>query len=195
MIPDSSTAPSDAAILLQAARFAAYHHRDQRRKGASARPYVNHCLDVAELLATVAGVTDPVLLAGALLHDTIEDTTATEADLRAAFGDEVAALVLEVTDDKALPKAERKLKQVEHAPHKSARARLLKMADKISNLRDLVADPPAWSRERGAEYVQWARRVVAPMRSAHAGLAALFDEVADRAAQHWAASDAADEST
>ena len=176
---------SDATFVLRAARFAAFHHRDQRRKGHLARPYINHCLEVAELLATVGGVTDPVLLAGALLHDTLEDTDATAAELQAAFGDEVLALVLEVTDDKTLPKLERKRLQVERGPHKSERARLLKLADKISNLRDLVEDSPDWPTERCAEYVRWARAVVAPMRSASPALAALFDEVAARAEEHF----------
>lgn len=176
---------SELSLVLRAARFAAHHHQDQRRKGHRQRPYLNHCIEVAELLANVGGVSDPILLAGALLHDVIEDTSATTEDVRAAFGDEVLALVLEVTDDKALPKAERKRLQVERAPHKSERARLLKLADKISNLRDLVEDSPEWPVERCVEYVTWARAVVAPMRDASPPLAALFDEVAERAGRHF----------
>lgn len=180
---DSSS--SDASLLLRAARFAATHHRDQRRKGLSARPYVNHCIEVAELLATVGGVTDPVLLAGALLHDTIEDTEATADEVLMHFGAEVQALVLEVTDDKSLSKSDRKRLQVERGPHKSLRAQQLKLADKISNLRDLVEDSPDWTPERCAEYVQWARAVVASMRGANPALSALFDEVAARAEAQW----------
>ncbi|MCB9548556.1 MAG: bifunctional (p)ppGpp synthetase/guanosine-3',5'-bis(diphosphate) 3'-pyrophosphohydrolase [Myxococcales bacterium] len=173
-------------LVLRAARYAAHQHRDQRRKGHGKRPYVNHCLDVADLLVRVGGVDDPTLLAGAILHDVVEDTDATEDDVRRLFGDAVADLVMEVTDDKSLPKAERKRLQEAHAAHKSPSARLLKLADKISNLRDLVADPPDWPAARCLEYVAWARRVVAPMRAASPALAALFDEVASDAELRWA---------
>lgn len=175
------------ALVLRAAEFAARHHRDQRRKGEGRRPYVNHCIQVAELLTRVADVDDVVLLMGALLHDAVEDTEATEADLRAEFGDAVADLVMEVTDDKSLPKAERKRLQVASAGKKSGRARLLKIADKISNVRDLLHDPPAWPAERCLEYVTWSRRVVDPMRGVNMALEAHFDAVCDATEAHYSA--------
>lgn len=175
------------ALVLRAAEFAARHHRDQRRKGQDRRPYVNHCIQVAEMLARLTDVDDVVLLVGALLHDAVEDTIVTEADVRAEFGDAVADLVMEVTDDKSLPKAERKRRQVASAGKKSGRARLLKIADKTSNVADLVSDPPDWPAERCLEYVAWARRVVDPMRGVSAPLEAHFDEACARTEAHYRA--------
>lgn len=126
------TAPArSTTLILRAASFAAHKHRNQRRKGADASPYINHPLSLARVLAEEGGVSDAATLCAALLHDTIKDTDSTAAELRREFGDEVCALVEEVTDDKALPKAERKHKQVEHAAHISDKAKLVKLADKI----------------------------------------------------------------
>jgi guanosine-3',5'-bis(diphosphate) 3'-pyrophosphohydrolase len=171
------TEESDLALLTRAAAFAADKHRDLRRKDIDAPPYINHPIAVANTLAAEAGVDDKIVLAAALLHDTIEDTGTTEGELEAAFGAEVTGVVVEVTDNKALPKAERKRLQVEHAPHLSLRAKLVKLADKISNLRDISTSPPAdWSLERKREYFDWAKRVVDGMRGSHARLEALFDQ-------------------
>lgn len=173
------------ALVLRAAEFAARHHRDQRRKGERRRPYINHCVQVAEMLARVADVDDVVLLAGALLHDVVEDTAATEADVRAVFGDAVGDLVMEVTDDKSLAKADRKRMQIATAGKKSGRARLLKIADKISNVRDLLTDAPEWPAQRCLAYVDWSREVVAPMRGVNRALEALFDEVCAATEAHY----------
>ena len=159
--------------LLDAVHFAAEHHRLQRRKGKAPgdtgldTPYINHPIRVAHLLATTGNVTDIDILLAAILHDTIEDTTATESDVRARFGDRVAAFVAEVTDDKSLPKAERKRLQVGHAPHMSEGAALVKLSDKSDNLQDLLSSPPEWPIERVREYFDWAGSVVGalPVRS------------------------------
>lgn len=152
---------TEFAQLLQALAFAANRHRDQRRKDSNASPYINHPIDLANVLATKGGVTDLDVLRAAILHDTIEDTNTTEDELRARFGDAVADLVVEVTDDKSLPKARRKELQIEHAPNVSQGATLVKLADKICNLRDMAATPPAdWPLARRQEYFDWARRVV-----------------------------------
>ncbi len=147
--------------ILHAAHFAARKHADQRRKNAAASPYVNHPLEVAHILATVGGVTDEDILVAAILHDTVEDTDTTADELAEVFGERVAGLVMECTDDKSLPKAERKRLQVVHAPTKSPEAKQIKLADKTSNLRGILTDPPAdWSVSRQREYVEWAERVV-----------------------------------
>lgn len=162
---------SDILLLARAFRYAAVQHAGQTRKGADAQPYVNHVAEVAARVADATGGRDAALVAAALLHDTIEDTGSTEAELRALFGDDVTALVLEVTDDKTLPKAVRKEAQVAHAPHLSARAKLLKLADKMSNLREIAENPPAdWPVERMHAYADWAGRVVAGLRGTDAGL-------------------------
>lgn len=172
-----SSSKCDFALVLHAASFAAAKHRDQRRKGAEAAPYINHPLDVAALLAIVGQVDDPVVLAAALLHDTVEDTAATPVELREQFGPEVAALVAEVTDDKTLKKAVRKRHQVEHAAQASTGARLIKLGDKISNLRDIGSAPPKdWPLDRQQEYFDWAKSVVDQVRGTNAALEALFDE-------------------
>lgn len=156
------TSPSSAIpLLLAAARFAAEKHEQQRRKGGDQVPYINHPIGVAHLLTEIGGVTDPEVLAAALLHDTIEDTDTTDDELRACFGDRITALVLELTDDKGLEQAERKERQVRDVPHKSAEARCIKLADKASNVHDIAFRPPAnWSWARRAEYLDWAERVV-----------------------------------
>ena len=128
------------------------------------------------MLVREGGVTDPDVLAAALLHDTVEDTQTTPAELRAAFGPAIAAIVEEVTDDKSLPKAERKRLQVEHAATMSARAKLVKLADKICNLRDMADHPPAkWDLARRREYFEWAKAVIDRLRGVHPQLEALFD--------------------
>ena len=164
------------SIVLGASAFAAHKHRDQRRKGAEASPYINHPIAVANVLANEAHVTDPVILAAALLHDTIEDTDTTADELSVEFGAEIAEIVLEVTDDKSLPKQERKRLQIEHAASISEKAKLVKLADKICNLRDMNRSPPVdWSTQRKAEYFAWAKQVVDPMRGVCPTLEALFD--------------------
>jgi guanosine-3',5'-bis(diphosphate) 3'-pyrophosphohydrolase len=165
--------------VFQALAFAAHKHRDQRRKDADASPYINHPIALADILVNEGGITDPVVLCAAILHDTIEDTETTHAELLRAFGREIADVVAEVTDDKTLAKAVRKQLQIEHAPHASPRAKLVKLADKVCNLRDLAATPPAdWSDERCQAYVDWAKQVVAGLRGSNAALEAAFDRAA-----------------
>ena len=170
---------SDVLRLLEALRFAARKHRDQRRKDAETSPYINHPIEVAEVLARLGGVGDLVTIQAAILHDTIEDTVTTPAEIESAFGSAVRSVVAEVTDDKALPKQRRKDLQVEHAAHLSDRAKLVKLADKICNVRDMAQAPPAdWSPERRMEYFAWSRRVVAGCRSVSEQLAEEFDLIA-----------------
>jgi GTP diphosphokinase / guanosine-3',5'-bis(diphosphate) 3'-diphosphatase len=163
------------ARILSAAAFAAERHRDQRRKGKEASPYINHPIALAALLAE-AGERDPAVLMAALLHDTVEDTATTFEQLEQCFGADVAAIVREVTDDKRLPKAVRKRLQIERAAGASRRAKLVKLADKICNLRDMRSSPPLdWSPQRRREYFDWARQVVDRMRGTHPQLEKLFD--------------------
>jgi GTP diphosphokinase / guanosine-3',5'-bis(diphosphate) 3'-diphosphatase len=165
-------------VLLQALVFAAHKHRDQRRKGTDQAPYINHLIEVTDLLWRVGGVRDQNLLAAAVLHDSIEDTQTTPDEIRAKFGQAVADLVQEVTDDKQLPKPERKRLQVEHARSKSPQAKQLKIADKISNVGDMRKYPPAdWSQERVQEYLDWARQVVEGLRGVNPALEAEFDRL------------------
>jgi len=157
----SETSLKAVAQVLEAARFAGEKHAHQRRKGAAAEPYVNHLIEVAGLVATALAQPDTNLVMAALLHDTIEDTGTTKEELVEHFGADVADLVVEVTDDKSLPKAERKRLQVENAPRKSARAQTIKLADKISNLRAILNSPPAdWDYQRKRDYFNWAKRVI-----------------------------------
>jgi guanosine-3',5'-bis(diphosphate) 3'-pyrophosphohydrolase len=163
-------------LLFDALAFAAHKHRAQRRKDKEASPYINHPIALADVLANEGGVEDPVTLCAALLHDTIEDTRTTYQELRKAFGKEIADVVMEVTDDKSLRKYVRKRRQIEHAPYLSRRAKLVKLADKISNLRDVNRSPPVrWSLERKRKYFEWAKKVIDGLRGAHPGLERLFD--------------------
>jgi GTP diphosphokinase / guanosine-3',5'-bis(diphosphate) 3'-diphosphatase len=178
------SAPHDPAMPLRSAEshlfdalaFAAHKHRDQRRKDAHASPYINHPIALAHLLSVEGGVTDTHTLVAAVLHDTIEDTETTYDELRERFGKVVADVVAEVTDDKVLPKDERKRLQVVHAPHKSRRAALVKLADKTWNLRDMADNPPVgWPLERRREYFDWARSVVDGLPPVSKRLRQVFD--------------------
>jgi (p)ppGpp synthase/HD superfamily hydrolase len=165
-----------AERLLAAVKFAADQHKAQRRKGADETPYINHPIEVAESLVRVGGVADEAVILAALLHDTVEDTGASPETIEQMFGEQVRGIVDEVTDDKSLPKQERKQKQIEHAPHLSAGAKQLKLADKISNIRDVAEHPPdGWSLERRLEYLQWAEDVAVGLRGVNPALDEAFD--------------------
>ena len=170
-------ASSELALLLHALSFAAYKHRDQRRRNREASPYINHPIDVASIIANVGGIDDLVTLVGAILHDTIEDTETTAAELEIEFGAELRQVVEEVTDDTSLSKAERKRMQIERAPHISARAKLIKLGDKICNIRDISQSPPAdWTVERRLEYLDWTEQVVEGCRGTNAKLEQFYDD-------------------
>jgi guanosine-3',5'-bis(diphosphate) 3'-pyrophosphohydrolase len=172
------------ALILEAAAFAAEKHRTQRRKDKAASPYINHPIALAALLANDGAVSDARVLAAALLHDTIEDTETTAAELEQRFGSAIRDIVLEVSDDRSLPRAERKQLQVDHAPHISHEAKLVKLADKICNLRDILASPPAdWDASRKQKYFDWARDVVVGLRGTNAALEAIFDALYLRRAE------------
>ena len=167
----------DVAVVVRAADFAAVKHRGQRRMNGDF-PYINHPLGVARILTEEAGVTDATTLAAAILHDTLEDTDATSAELSAAFGAQIAAIVGEVSDDTTQSKVERKRQQIRHAPHLSAEARLVKLADKIYNLRDLATlPPPTWGPRRVRGYFCWAYEVVAAMGETDERLLAQLREI------------------
>jgi (p)ppGpp synthase/HD superfamily hydrolase len=162
--------------VLKAADAAARWHVHQRRKGATQEPYINHLLEVASLVAEATEGKDPNLVIAALLHDAIEDQEVPRTMIADVFGEDVAALVEEVTDDKGLEKEERKRLQVEHASGKSKRAKVLKLADKTSNLRTVSASPsPDWSVKRRLGYVTWARDVAAGLRGTSPWLEDQFD--------------------
>ena len=167
---------SDLRLLLRALAFAAHKHRDQRRKDRAASPYINHPIALANVLAREGRVADIDTLCAALLHDTVEDTRTTYEELKSMFGARIARTVLEVTDNKRLRRHTRKRLQVEHAPSLSRSAKLVKLADKISNLRDVAERAPAnWDLARRREYFDWAKRVVDGLRGAHPPLEAAFD--------------------
>lgn len=163
------------ATIFSALELAAHGHARQRRKGGDDIPYINHPIAVAALLATVGGVTDPDILTAAVLHDVVEDTTTTAAELEAQFGARIASLVAEVTDDPALDGPARKLTQEREAPSKSPGAKLIRLADKTCNVRDITANPPhTWPAERCTTYFDWCERVVAQLRGTHPALEAAF---------------------
>ena len=169
---------NDLPNFLQAISFAAKKHRLQKRKGADEEPYVNHVLEVANLLANVGKVEDFDILIAAVLHDTVEDTGTTEAEITEKFGTAVGKMVMEVTDDKLLPKTRRKTLQIEHAPHLSNGAKLIKLGDKISNIRDVSQNPPdGWSKERRVEYINWGEKVINGLRGTNENLEKHFDEL------------------
>lgn len=169
---------NNLAALLKAIHFAAGKHRNQRRKDIEASPYINHPIELAELLTRVGGVTDLVTLQAAILHDTVEDTETSFEELEGHFGAEVREVVANVTDDKKLPKEERKRLQIEHAPHLPERAKQVKIADKISNVLGVTEAPPAdWSLARRADYLDWTEKVVNGCRGSNPDLENHYDQV------------------
>jgi (p)ppGpp synthase/HD superfamily hydrolase len=169
---------TDLQDFLRAAMFAARKHRMQRRKDAEASPYINHPLEVAAILAGEGGVTDVLTLVAAVLHDTLEDTETTPEELAATFGPAIRDVVQEVTDDKRLPKAERKTRQAAGAAQLTDRAKLIRIADKIANVRDVTHHPPAhWDLRRRLDYLLWTEAVVAGCRGVNPALEALYDRV------------------
>lgn len=168
---------NDIVRIARAVDFAARQHVGQRRKGVAAEPYFNHLSEVARLLAEATDGKDPDLVIAGLLHDTIEDQGVTPEEIAAEFGEQVASIVTEVTDDKGLDKAERKRLQVVKAPYKSPQAKALKIADKTANLRAILESPPAhWDIERKRTYFDWAKAVVDGCRGVNLKLEQAFDE-------------------
>ena len=172
-----STSEEDLKRLLKALAFAAHKHRDQRRKDVESSPYINHPIALANILCNEGHVTDTNVICAALLHDTVEDTDTTPEELQREFGGEIRAIVMDVTDDKTLEKAERKQRQIEHAAHISEQGKLVKLADKISNLRDVASNPPTdWDLRRRQGYFEWAKAVIDRLRGVHGPMEAIFDE-------------------
>jgi guanosine-3',5'-bis(diphosphate) 3'-pyrophosphohydrolase len=164
-------------LLFKALAFSAKKHTKQRRKDLDQSPYINHPIALANILSK-RGIVDENVLCAAILHDTIEDTKTTEKELTEEFGKKITSIVLEVTDDKNLEKSVRKQKQIEHAATISHEAKLVKLADKIANLTDILDSPPSdRSMERKNEYFQWAKAVVNNLRGAHSGLEKDFDNL------------------
>lgn len=173
---------NDITLLLGALNFSAGKHRHQRRKDHRASPYINHPIEVAHILWTIGHVHDVPAIIAAILHDTIEDTDATAQDILDLFGEEVTGLVLEVSDDKNLPKLERKQNQIAHSPHLSQRAKQIKLADKICNVRDIAFSPPeSWTMDRRIDYLQWAEAVIEGLRGVNPKLEQYFDETLEAA--------------
>jgi GTP diphosphokinase / guanosine-3',5'-bis(diphosphate) 3'-diphosphatase len=161
--------------ILDAAFFSARKHTHQRRKNIEDIPYINHPLEVAHLLSSVGGITDEEILCAALLHDTVEDTGTSASEIETLFGPVVTGYVLEVSDNKALPKAERKKLQVKHAQSLSKGATLIKLADRISNLRSIAAESPkGWPVERQLEYFKWSMEVFEQLPETNLPLEELF---------------------
>jgi guanosine-3',5'-bis(diphosphate) 3'-pyrophosphohydrolase len=169
------------SLLFRALAFSAEKHTKQRRKDIDKTPYINHPISLANILAQ-RWVIDENVLCAAILHDTIEDTETTVSELQEHFGEKITSIVLEVTDDKSLEKSVRKQKQVEHAASISHEAKLVKLADKISNITDIINSPPTdWSSERKKDYFVWAKAVVDNLRGAHQGLEKDFDDLINKA--------------
>jgi GTP diphosphokinase / guanosine-3',5'-bis(diphosphate) 3'-diphosphatase len=180
-------------LVIKALDFAAHRHKGQFRKGDDRSPYINHPIQVANMLVNGAGEKDPVLIAAAILHDVVEDTVNNKKEkkklinmMRELFGGEVLSVTLEVTDDKSLSKKERKRQQIIHASSLSSRAKKLKLADKIANVRDMTNNPPAlWPLKRIIRYLDWSESVVAGLRGVNPKLEAVFDEVLLAARQKY----------
>lgn len=165
-------------LLLRALEFAAAKHRDQRRKGRGASPYINHPIEVARALAEIGGVTDPEILAAAILHDTVEDTQTLPEELEERFGSRIRSLVEEMTDDKSISQPERKRLQIVHAPTLSPGAKLVKLGDKLCNVHDVIHDPPpSWDPVRRRAYLEWAKEVVDQIRGTNPALEETFDKL------------------
>ena len=166
---------TDLSLIIKALAYAAEKHKHQRQDDEAAQPYINHPIALVSLLSEV-GITDCKVVCAALLHDTLEDTNATYAELRTHFGLKISDIVLELSDDKSLAEAERRRWQVAHATIASKRAKLIKLADKTCNLRDMINAPPVgWSPDRQREYFDWAKEVIDALRGVNKKLEKAFD--------------------
>ncbi|KAF2879668.1 hypothetical protein ILUMI_26506 [Ignelater luminosus] len=174
-----SQSPGDIIeIVIKCVNFAAVKHKDQRRLDPESSPYINHPIGVAYILTNEAKITDVDVIQAALLHDTVEDTNATFEEIENEFGPKIRSIVEEVTDDKSLPKQERKLLQIKHAPTSSYEAKLVKLADKLYNLRDLEkATPKRWTPYRVQEYFAWSKKVVDGLRGTNQAMEDSLDEL------------------
>ena len=163
--------------FLKALRTASIAHKFQMRKDGQT-PFINHPIQVAELISSVGGIQDEVILSAAILHDIIEDTTTTYDEVKNTFGFVIADIVMECSDNKDLPKAERKRLQVVNVSKKSYEAKIVKLADKIANMTDIIVNPPNdWDKERKLEYFYWAKEVVDEgLRGINSGLELMFDD-------------------
>ncbi|EFO28266.1 hypothetical protein LOAG_00223 [Loa loa] len=171
----------DICIVIKACNFAAERHRLQRRKDVSQTPYINHPIGVANILISEAGVTDSATIAAALLHDTVEDTATTFQEISGLFGEEISRIVQECTDDKSLPVSVRKQLQVKNAARHSHKAKLVHLADKLYNLRDLErATPVGWDAQRVKEYFTWSKAVVSELKGTNAALEIALDDIINR---------------
>src|ERR1700760_2396454 len=169
--------PAPLRLVSEAAEFAARRHNGMARKGRGSEPYINHLAEVANLLSSATEGADAELVAAGWLHDAIEDTETTREELAERFSERVASLVVECTDDMSLPKAERRRRQVVDGPHKSSSAKLIKIADKISNIGARVhRDPTADERDDLVDYTDWAEQVVRGCRGGNAWLDTKFDQ-------------------
>ena len=148
-------------LIEKALAFATEKHKNQTRQNQEKSPYIVHPIEVRHILSELGGVKDAEVLAAALLHDTLEDTSTTREELIKNFGQRVCSLVEEVSDDKTLPRQTRKDLQIQHAPQLSEGAVLIKLGDKISNVTDITHTPPTnWDRSRCLEYFDWAEKVI-----------------------------------
>ncbi len=171
--------------LLEAVQFAAEKHKHQRRKDFAATPYINHPIRVAAIL-NETGHHDVVVLCAAILHDTVEDTDTSSEELAERFGTDVSDIVMEVTDDKRLPKAERKRLQVEHAKDLSFGAGLVKISDKIANMENIITNPPVgWSVDRQQAYFDWSHDVVYNIQNRDKELELAFQNTYERGMRHF----------
>ncbi|XP_075215781.1 metazoan SpoT homolog-1 [Lycorma delicatula] len=169
---------ADTLLILRCANFAAVKHKDQRRKNADKTPYINHPIGVANILSEEGGITDPDVICAALLHDTVEDTNTTFEELKTHFGSRITNIVAECTDDKSLPSDERKQLQIVNASGSSHEAKLVKLADKLYNLRDLTNEPPVgWSEEKRANYYVWAQKVIEGLKGTNDALERKLDVI------------------
>ena len=166
------------SAFLKALHFAANKHRNQRRKDKRNTPYINHPIEVCYVLVESGSVLDPTVLTAAILHDTLEDTRTQPEEIKELFGSGVLNLVKEVTDDKKLPRFVRKKLQVTNAATISDAAKQIKLADKISNIRDILENPPwSWNNRRKLDYLDWADRVADGIRGVNQKLEDQFDEL------------------
>ncbi|KAF5269262.1 hypothetical protein FQR65_LT02563 [Abscondita terminalis] len=174
----SSSASNTVELLIKCINFAAIKHKDQRRLDPDRTPYINHPIGVAYILTNEAKVTDLDVIQAAILHDTVEDTDTTFDEIEEKFGSKVCSIVSEVTDDKSLPKETRKSLQIQHAPTSSHQAKLVKLADKLYNLRDLErVTPKDWTAFRVQEYFAWSKKVVNGLRGTNQVMEDSLDEL------------------
>ncbi|EFO18322.1 hypothetical protein LOAG_10172 [Loa loa] len=169
------------SLIIEAVDLAARRHRQQRRKDAAQTPYVNHPIGVAYILTSEGQITDTTTIIAAILHDIVEHTKTTDEEIRKMFGDEIADIVKECTMVRSMKREARMKSELEKASKLSHKAKLVQLADKLNNIRDIERGTPlGWTKQHVTEYIIFAKDLLSKIRGIHGPLESALDDIINK---------------